>query len=49
MQKMQPMTEANRITGSESMKIGIVPEVSVTIVEASRIRHIPDARITEPI
>ena len=27
------MTAANRITGSASMKIGIVPDVSVTMVD----------------
>lgn len=41
-------TVARRITGSTSMKIGIVPDVSVTIVDDNRIRLIPEARITRP-
>ena len=49
MQTMLPMTEANRITGSESIKIGIVPDVRVTIVDASRMRHKPDDSTTKPI
>lgn len=37
MQVIKPMTAANRITGSASMKIGIVPDVSVTMVDEKMI------------
>jgi hypothetical protein len=37
MQVTKPMTAANRITGSASMKIGIVPDVSVTMVDENMI------------
>ena len=49
MQTTNPETAANRITGSASMKIGIVPDVSVTIVDENRTRQIPDANITKPV
>jgi hypothetical protein len=35
--------------GSESMKMGIVPDVSVTIVDESNTRQIPDANIIKPV
>ena len=47
-QTTKPTAAAKRITGSASIKTGIVPDVSVTIVEASRTRQIPDASITKP-
>ena len=47
-QTIKPTIAANRITGSASMKMGIVPDVSVTIVDRSRTRQIPDASITKP-
>ena len=37
MQVIKSMTAANRITGSASMKIGIVPDVSVTMVDEKMI------------
>ena len=40
MQTTKPITAANWITGSASMKIGIVPYVSVTIVDRNRTRLI---------
>ena len=44
-----PTTATNRITGSDSMKTGMVPAVSVTIVDANKTRQIPDVRITRPV
>ena len=49
MQTTNPETAANRITGSASMKIGIVPDVSVTIVDENRTRQVPDVNITKPV
>lgn len=49
MQVTKPMTATNRITGSASMKIGIVPDVSVTIADENRIRPIPDERMIRPL
>ena len=40
---------ANSITGSASIKIGFVPDVSVTIVEESNTSPIPDVRIIRPV
>jgi hypothetical protein len=48
MQTTNPLTAANKITGSASMKTGIVPDVSATIVDENRIRQIPDAKINKP-
>jgi hypothetical protein len=48
MQAANPTTAINRIMGSASMKMGIVPDVSVTIVDESNTRQIPDANITSP-
>ena len=45
---INPATAISRITGSASMKMGIVPEVSVTRVDESRIREMPDVKITKP-
>jgi hypothetical protein len=36
------------MTGSASMKMGIVPDVSVTSVDDNRIRQMPDAKMTRP-
>ena len=49
MQVTKPMTAVNRITGSASMKIGIVPDVSVTIADENRIRPTPDERMLRPL
>ena len=43
------MIAAKRIMGSAIMKMGIVPCVSVTRVEKSMIRHIPEAKILSPV
>ena len=45
----KPITAANRITGSASMNIGCLPDVSVTIVDESRTRQIPDAKMIRPV
>lgn len=39
---MNPTTAATNITGSANMNIGILPVVSVTIVEDRKIRLIPE-------
>lgn len=44
----EPIMAASRTTGSASIKTGILPCVSVTIVEKSRTREIPDAITTIP-
>ena len=41
-------TAMSRITGSASMKMGIVPAVRVTRVDESKIRERPDDKITKP-
>jgi peptidyl-prolyl cis-trans isomerase D len=44
----KPITVASRIMGSASMKIGIVPDVSITIVDKNRTRQMPVAKTTNP-
>ena len=44
---INPATAISRITGSASIKIGIVPDVSVTIVDENKTRQIPDANIAK--
>ena len=44
-----PAIANNRIMGSASMKMGIVPDVSVTIVDESNTRQIPDVNIIKPV
>lgn len=39
----------NRMTGSASIKMGMVPDVSVTRVDESRIRQTPEARKVRPV
>ncbi len=43
------MTVASSITGSANMNNGIFPDVSVTIVDNSRIRDIPDDSMISPL
>jgi hypothetical protein len=45
---MKAITVRRRITGSASMKIGIVPEVRVTIDDENTTRLIPDERMIRP-
>lgn len=49
MQTTKPIMAAKRITGSANIKMGIVPDVRVTIVDDRRTRQIPDARIINPV
>ena len=46
---IDPTTAIRRITGSASMKIGVAPDVSVTKVDDSNIRQIPDIKIISPV
>ena len=49
LQIMNAMIVSSNITGSASMKTGILPCVSETKVDDNRIRQIPDDRIVTPV
>ena len=48
-QMTKPAIADRRITGSANMKIGVFPDVNVTIVDDRAIRDMPDARIIRPV
>ena len=48
-QMTKPAIADRRITGSANMKIGIFPDVNVTIVDDRTIRDMPDAMIIRPL
>ena len=49
MTEMLPTIVARRIIGSASMKTGNFPDVRVTKVDESRIRPIPEVRMTSAV
>ena len=49
MQTMQATTAATSITGSASMKTGIFPAVSVTMVDKSTTKAMPETRMISPV
>lgn len=48
-QMTKPAIADRRITGSANMKIGVFPDVNVTIVDDRTIRDMPDAMIIRPL